>query len=343
MRRRRGDVGDADDLRPGARPLCGELCAAVAAELHRTHGGGLSRPHWRWSTARVRRTWAETYARCRRLASALAARGIGRGDTVAVMAANIPAMLRGAFRRADDRAPCSTRSTPGSMPRRSPSSCEHGEAKVLLTDREFAGSSASALADAGQRAAGDRHRRSARRRGGERLGDADYEEFLADGDPAFRLAAAGRRMGGDRAQLHLRHHRQSQGRRLSPSRRLSERARQRRSPGPCRRTRSICGRCRCSTATAGASPGRSPRMAGTHVCLRRVDAGAIFDADRRRAGHPSLRRADRAEHAGQRAGRAATRLRASTVEGDDRRRRAARRGDRRHGGAWASTSPMSTA
>jgi fatty-acyl-CoA synthase len=38
----------------------------------------------------VRRTWAETYERCRRLASALAARGIGRGDTVAVVAANTP-------------------------------------------------------------------------------------------------------------------------------------------------------------------------------------------------------------------------------------------------------------
>ena len=35
----------------------------------------------------VRRGWGETYARCRRLASALALRGIGTGDTVAVIAA----------------------------------------------------------------------------------------------------------------------------------------------------------------------------------------------------------------------------------------------------------------
>ena len=41
----------------------------------------------------IRRTWRETYRRCRSLASALAGRGIGKGDTVAVMLPNIPAML----------------------------------------------------------------------------------------------------------------------------------------------------------------------------------------------------------------------------------------------------------
>ena len=42
-------------------------------------------------------TWAETYTRCRRLASALAARGIKRGDTVAVMLPNVPAMVEAHF------------------------------------------------------------------------------------------------------------------------------------------------------------------------------------------------------------------------------------------------------
>src|SRR5690606_39069991 len=41
----------------------------------------------------LRYSWAEVYQRCRRLASALAKRGIGRGDTVAVMAPNTPALL----------------------------------------------------------------------------------------------------------------------------------------------------------------------------------------------------------------------------------------------------------
>ncbi len=49
-----------------------------------------------------RYTWAETYARSRRLASALTGAGIGTGDTVALMAANTPEMIEAAFRRADD-------------------------------------------------------------------------------------------------------------------------------------------------------------------------------------------------------------------------------------------------
>ena len=46
---------------------------------------------------RQRYTWRETYARCRRLASALGGRGIGVGDTVAVMLPNIPAMYEAHF------------------------------------------------------------------------------------------------------------------------------------------------------------------------------------------------------------------------------------------------------
>ncbi|WP_158014344.1 AMP-binding protein, partial [Thauera phenolivorans] len=46
----------------------------------------------------VRRfTWSETYDRCRRLASALVAQGIERGDTVAVMLPNVPAMVEAHF------------------------------------------------------------------------------------------------------------------------------------------------------------------------------------------------------------------------------------------------------
>ena len=45
----------------------------------------------------TRRSWAETYRRCRRLASALAGRGIGLGDTVAVMAANTPELMEAHF------------------------------------------------------------------------------------------------------------------------------------------------------------------------------------------------------------------------------------------------------
>src|SRR5215470_3803087 len=108
-----------------------------------------------------RYSWREALERCRRLASALAARGIGRGDTVALIALNIrldPATI--AF------------------------ILKHGEAKVLITDTEFAPVVGEALAQLDQKplvidiadAMGP---------GGERLGEMDYETFLTTGDPAF--------------------------------------------------------------------------------------------------------------------------------------------------------------
>src|SRR2546428_11315256 len=42
-------------------------------------------------------TYAEFARRCRRLGAALARRGIGRGDTVGIMAPNVPAMLEAHF------------------------------------------------------------------------------------------------------------------------------------------------------------------------------------------------------------------------------------------------------
>jgi len=84
----------------------------------------------------VRRTWAETYDRCRRLAGALAARGIGRGDTVAVIAANIPEMFEAHFGVPMSGAVLNTINT-----RLDPEAIafilNHGEAKVVLVDPEF--------------------------------------------------------------------------------------------------------------------------------------------------------------------------------------------------------------
>ena len=88
-------------------------------------------------------------------------------------------------------------------------------------------------------------------------------------EPVGELARG--RGGDDRDQLHLRHDRPAQGRDVHLPRRLPQRARQGDRDRAERRERSTSGRCRCSTATAGASPGRSPRWRGTHVCLRRVD------------------------------------------------------------------------
>ena len=89
-------------------------------------------------------TYAEFAARCRRLASALGRRGIGLGDTVAIMAPNVPAMLEAHYGvpmtgavlnalnyRLDARTIAFI--------------LEHGEAKLLITDREFSPTIAPAL------------------------------------------------------------------------------------------------------------------------------------------------------------------------------------------------------
>ena|SRR5947207_4768455 len=64
----------------------------------------------------LRRSYADFYARARKLASALAQRGIKRGDTVSVMLANTPAMLEAHYGVPMTQG-CSTRSTRGSMRR----------------------------------------------------------------------------------------------------------------------------------------------------------------------------------------------------------------------------------
>ena len=132
----------------------------------------------------LRRTWAQTYDRCVRIASALRARGIGRGDTVAVLAANIPEMFEAHFAvpmaggvlnaintRLDAEAVAFI--------------LTHGEARVLMVDPEFA--------ELAQRAV-----RIARGRdilvvdipdpgfaGGHRVGTLSYDDLLAEGRPDF--------------------------------------------------------------------------------------------------------------------------------------------------------------
>ncbi len=130
-----------------------------------------------------RRTWSETYARCRRLASALIARGIGRGDTVAVMAPNVPALLEAHFgvplcgavlNALNIRLDADTIAF----------ILGHGEAKALLTDREFSPVIDAALTKLDKKLLvvdiDDPLARS-----GELLGELDYEQLLDEGDPEF--------------------------------------------------------------------------------------------------------------------------------------------------------------
>jgi len=81
-------------------------------------------------------TWRETYARTRRLASALAKRGIGRGDTVAVMLPNIPAMYEAHFGVPMCGAVLNTLNTRLDAEAIA-FMLKHGEAKLLIADREY--------------------------------------------------------------------------------------------------------------------------------------------------------------------------------------------------------------
>jgi len=130
-----------------------------------------------------RYTWEATYARSRRLASALAGWGIGAGDTVAAMLANTPEMIEAHFGVPMAGAVLNTLNTRLDAEAIA-FMLEHGEAQVLLTDTEYAPVVEAALA------------RLARKPrvidvadsegpGGKRLGEIDYEDFLAGGDPAF--------------------------------------------------------------------------------------------------------------------------------------------------------------
>ncbi|TAK50290.1 MAG: acyl-CoA synthetase [Xanthobacteraceae bacterium] len=128
-------------------------------------------------------TWRETYARCRRFASALAARGIGVNDTVAAMLPNIPAMYESAFAVPMIGAVLNTLNIRLDAEAIA-FMLDHGEARVLLVDPEFGPVITRALAlmkgakpfviDVDDKAFG-----------GQRIGEVEYEDFIAAGDPDF--------------------------------------------------------------------------------------------------------------------------------------------------------------
>ena len=129
-------------------------------------------------------TWSQTYARCRRFASYLAGRNIGRGDTVAAILPNIPAMnelhfavpMAGAVLNA-----LNIRLDAASIAFQ----LDHGGAKMILVDPEFAEVISEALAlmtgpkpvviDVDDKAFTD----------GKRIGALEYEDALSQGDENF--------------------------------------------------------------------------------------------------------------------------------------------------------------
>jgi len=130
-----------------------------------------------------RYSWAETYSRCRRLASALQQRGISGDDTVALMLPNIPAMFEAHF------AVPMTGAVIHALNIRLDADAlafqlGHSGARILLTDREFSATVKAALTqletpplliDVDDVLAD----------GGELIGEIEYENLLESGDPEF--------------------------------------------------------------------------------------------------------------------------------------------------------------
>ncbi|KQT89001.1 acyl-CoA synthetase [Methylobacterium sp. Leaf466] len=130
----------------------------------------------------LRRTYADLYARSRRLASALERRGIGRGDTVAVLLANTPAMIEAHYGVPMTGAVLNTLNT--RLDAAALAFClDHAEARVLVTDREFAHVAGPALEKAGVTPLVIDYDDPEYDGPGDRLGTLDYEALLAEGDP----------------------------------------------------------------------------------------------------------------------------------------------------------------
>jgi fatty-acyl-CoA synthase len=132
---------------------------------------------------RLRRGWREVEVRCRRLASALVRRGISDGQTVAVLASNLPEMFECHFAVPMAGAVLNTinirldAETIAFI-------LSHGEARALIVDPEFS--------DVAERALRLLEARplvinivDPQFQGGKRLGEVTYDDLLAEGDPAF--------------------------------------------------------------------------------------------------------------------------------------------------------------
>lgn len=129
-------------------------------------------------------TWAETYDRCRRFASYLARRGIGPGDTVAAMLPNIPAMNEAHF-----AVPMAGAVLNALNIRLDAASIafqlDHGGAKIILVDPEFASVIAEALTLMGGPKPSVIDVDDPALSGGARIGAIEYEDAVASGDPGF--------------------------------------------------------------------------------------------------------------------------------------------------------------
>lgn len=129
-------------------------------------------------------SYAQWYARARRLASALVKAGVKRGDVVSAMLPNVPAMLDVHYGVPMAGAVLNTINT-----RLDADTVayilEHAEAKVFIVDRVFAAVCGPALGTIKRRILVIDNNDPLYTGPGERLGSIEYESFIAKGDPAF--------------------------------------------------------------------------------------------------------------------------------------------------------------
>src|ERR1700675_1181035 len=129
-------------------------------------------------------TYRQFYARARQFASALAKRGIKRGDTVAVVLPNVPAMLEAHYGVAMAGAVLNSINTRldaaiiGFI-------LDHGEAKVLITDREYSKVVEGALGACKAKPLVIDYDDPEFSGPGVRFGNLEYEDFLRQGDADF--------------------------------------------------------------------------------------------------------------------------------------------------------------
>jgi len=226
----------------------------------------------------LRRSWSELYARCRQLASVLAQRGLGRGDTVAVMLPNTPEMVEAHF--GIPMAGCVLNALNTRLDAEAIAfMLDHGEAKLIIVDREFSAVARAATARLGRPIEVVDVVDPAFSGAGEPIGSTEYERFIAAGDSGFAwqppadewdaiaLNYTSGTTGYPKGVVY--HHR---GAYLNAVSNILVWALPQHPVYLWTLPMFHCnGWCFPWTVAA---------MAGTHVCLRRVEAAAIFDAIR---------------------------------------------------------------